>query len=231
MEKKFFILMLLCAALFTSCSQEEDSVYSCDKEVDAWVKANVDQVHVMTRAQWKGLSESVNRAVYRAFTPEQRIKFWQEKFAEVKRLDWSDAEINHIQKAEDFLNSHHNLFRKGRLDNDDLDELDAFFYKWAKDAEREFGWDKKVVYSIVATGNEVKDTKGNLVVRKRSLPASAKMSLAAEQGNHKDNCNCNNGSIWSCMNDAPCEDVDCDGSDNGCGLFMFFPCDGRCGGY
>lgn len=88
-----------------------------------------------------------------------------------------------------------------------------------------------VPYSIVATGNEVKDTKGNLVVRKRSLPASAKMSLAAEQGNHKDNCNCSNGSIFTCIGDALCEDVDCDGSSFGCGALLVYPCDGRCGGY
>lgn len=225
------IILGLCLVLFISCSQEDESVYSCDKQIDAWVKSNIDNVHYMTRSQWKGLSSKVNVAVYRAFTPKQKAAFWDEKFVEVKKMKWSKKELFHIQKAEDFMKSHTGLFRNGKKTPEELDELDTFFYKWQTDAERELGWDKKIVYSLVCTGAEVKDTKGTIIVRKKSLRSSAKLSLAAEAGSEKWGCNCNKACSMACFpTQSPCDDADCEGTDSGCGWFLAETCDGRCDG-
>lgn len=229
---KFFAAIWICQLFFTACSQDYDPVYSCDKQIDAWVKSNVDEVHAMTRAQWKGLSNKVNVAVYRAFTPEQKIKFWQEKFAEVKSLNWDTEEFHHIQKAEDFFMAHHDVYYEGRRTDEELDEIDKFFYTWQKEAERNFGWTKEIAYSIAGTGLALKDRKGTLEIRKKSLRSSAKMAVASESGNDKSECNCNTESNISCFPTVsyPCEDADCIGTTMGCGWLWVSECDGRCGG-
>ena len=50
-----------------SCAKEES--YSCNKEVDAWVKEHLDEVRSMTRSEWNELDPAVSRACYIAFTP------------------------------------------------------------------------------------------------------------------------------------------------------------------
>lgn len=234
MKKKivFCVMSLVCALSFLSCSQDDEKIYSCDKEINEWVNSNIDQVHLMTRSQWQGLSNKVGIAVYRAFTPKQKITFWQEKFRELKTLDWSKDELLHINKAEDFMNANVDLFDSDKRTEKDIDELNLFFYKWQKEAEEKLGWDKAIVYSIAGTGAAVKDKKGSIEIRKKSLKSIAKMSVLAESGNGNDpECNCNKESSISCFPAGPpCDKAKCDKTEYGCSWMWVSPCDGRCGG-
>lgn len=222
---------VLCFSMFMSCSEDSDTVYSCDKQVDAWVKANVAEVRTMTRKQWKGLSNRVNIAVYRAFKPEQKVRFWEEKLKEVKEMDWTRNELEHIQKVEVFLSTRHNLFENRKLTTKEIDELETFFYKWQQEAEQNLGWDKKVAYSIAATGLSLKDKKGNVEYRKKSLRSSAMMSAAAEPSPEKLDCNCKIENPIACFPAGPtCDETDCSSVNYGCGWLLLQSCDGRCGG-
>lgn len=110
MQKFISLALVIGAMIWASCSQDDAPCYSCDDEVNEMVKTNLEEIHSMTRSQWKDLDTNVSLAVYRAFTPEQKIQFCKEKFAEVKSLGWNEEELAHIEKAEAFVNSHPELF-------------------------------------------------------------------------------------------------------------------------
>lgn len=146
-----------------SCSQSDQITYSCDMEVDGWVKDNLSEIQKMNRTSWMNVASEYSIAVYRAFTPEQKVEFWRDKFQEVKKLSWNEKELSHIIKLESFMFDHTYYFYKAELSENDLDEMELFCYKWQEYAIEQFGWTKQVVGSIAMTGKKVLDTKGGIM--------------------------------------------------------------------
>jgi len=226
------ITLLLATALLlglASCSQDDTEIYSCNKEVNDWVTSNLEEIHLMKRSQWKELKPETSIPVYRAFLPSQKLCFWKEKFEEVKKLDWTDAELEHIKKVEDFMYAHTRFFDGEELDDEDLDELDAFFYGWSMEGKNQFNWSDAVPYAIACTGYTMTDTDGTLDMDESDVNAVSLKSSSKESS-----CNCNRKSLFSCIADplGTCEKSIsyCQGTDSGCGFLFAYKCDGTCGG-
>ncbi|MBR1378183.1 MAG: bacteriocin fulvocin C-related protein [Bacteroidaceae bacterium] len=219
-------LMNVCAVvalLLMSCSSDE-LTYSCDKEIDRWVKSNLNEIQQMTRAEWLGLNRGYAIATYRAFTPQQKVIFWQEKLAEVKQLPWSEDELRHIEQVEQFINVHHGFFYKETLTEDENDEIDIFFYKWMQQGIENYGWDKLVALSIAATGYKVKNTLGELELPLNTYAAS-NISNSIEP-----TCDCKTGLLQNAcfFSDETCVENDCSYLEDGCGWLLLQSCDGQC---
>ena len=157
MKKKLILIIVLTASIL-SCTEEK--VYSCNEDVNEWVISNLSSVKEMSRTDWIKLDDIQKQAVYNAFSPEQKVKFWEEKFTETKQMDWSPEELSHIIEAEDFFKTHKHFFYK-KLTDEDLNELELFAYLWVKKGVEVLGWMDKVGLSIIATGDSLQDTKGN----------------------------------------------------------------------
>lgn len=203
-----------------SCSSDEPK-YSCDPEVDKWVKEHVEEIHSMTRSEWLESDKALSVPIYRAFTPEQRINFWREKFQELKALPWSAGEIELIKDAESFFEEHLNLFGPEKNTDEQLDEVDFFFYKWCNKAKNEFSWSDDLIRLIIASGEKIQDTKGNVYKRANSVVSI--LSSSSERS-----CNCNIGSKFTCSPYVECEEKSCGGKDSGCGFLFWYACDGVC---
>lgn len=48
----------------------------------------------MTRSEWKNLNEDVKRGCFVAFTQEQKIEFWRDKFNEILELNWNQEAVD-----------------------------------------------------------------------------------------------------------------------------------------
>lgn len=156
----FFAVMALLTLSLKSYGQDNKTVYSCDPEINEWVKANLDKIHKMSRTEWLLLDEMKGRAVFAAFTPQQQQDFWQTKIKEVLALDWKTEERTHIQKLGNFFKEHFFIFSNHSPESEKV--LVDFCMKWASEAKEQLGWDDKIVYAIVMSGAKVLDTKGNL---------------------------------------------------------------------
>ncbi len=205
----------------------EDGVYSCDPSVDSWVKENKSEIQRMNRSQWLDLDENLSMAAYRAFTPKQRIQFWEERFDEIKQLPWSDKELKHISGVEDFMNNHQNFFEDKQLNDDQLDELHLFFYDWSKYALEELHWDKKVIDGILASGRKMINVKGDMLIQTEMKTRSAVvLTYSAEP-----TCNCNPDYFFAC---APNSDSECNIKKScklvtrSCGFLFLLDCNGLC---
>lgn len=214
---KFFV-SIFTVSLFFSCST--DPVYSCDNEIDVWVKEHMSDIKEMNRQEWKTLDPQYAIAVYRAFTPEQKNTFWKEKISEVKRLNWTDAEIKHISKVESFIDTNGEIFSNEVRTLEEEDKIELFFFQWSEYGKNTFGWTDEVVFSIVGTGFSARDTRGNSSII--NIQPGDRII-----GNGRD-CDCSTKSDW-CSAGWECKSSDnCDGTSHGCGWVWTYSCNGEC---
>lgn len=213
--------MLSAIFLFSSCNQEQEKIYSCDETINAWVKNNIDVIHQMSRSEWLNTPADISRSIYAAFTHKQRIAFWQDKFSELQDLAWNEEELSHINRAKAFMESHLDFFSGNPLSDEAIDEVDIFSYKWQKYAIDNLGWSKEVIFSIIACGNKVLSTKGDIEPLKNNIAGS----LLKTKG---ETCNCNRTDDW-CGSNETCTDTDCDAPTmNHCGTLLLMSCNGYC---
>lgn len=163
-KKILFALIVVTATVATvvSCSQED--IYSCDPVVNQWTKTNLSSIKTMTRANWTAVGNiSRQRAIYNAFTPEQRINLWAGKINETLELDWSADEKAHLETVLTFINENPNCFGNNEeITEQEQDNYDLFFYNWKEYAKTTLGWDDKLIYGIVCTPEKIADKEGNL---------------------------------------------------------------------
>lgn len=228
MRRLFLFLMAVFASItFVACSQDDDVVYSCDKSVDSWVKEHLPEIRSMTRSEWMELPASVDRAAYVAFTPEQKLAFWRDKFAEVLAMSsWSEAEVAHIRKAANFIETHVDIFADGGLTSSEEDELDTFFYKWKKYGQEQLGWDKEVAYYIAASGLPMPE-RGNDGNVTPTTKGSDHFEVYDPTSSSCD-CNLNHDFCWGSSMSGSCHNSDCDDSTIGCGWVWLQDCNGEC---
>lgn len=166
-----YLLLFLVAFSLVSCNEETEEIYSCNPTINKSIVENLSTFRNMSRAQWLRLSEDLKIPAYRTFSPEARFRFWKEKFAEVKKLNWTSAELQHIKSAENFLYSHPDIVSTKEISDELRNKRDLFFYEWMQTATNKLGWSKSTALSIVASGNKVVNTKGyiEIINKKKTL--------------------------------------------------------------
>lgn len=77
MRKNLFYVFISNISAFgvSSCSDQDDMVFSCDESVNLWAKENIAEIREMNRAEWKTLPASKKRAAYVAFTRNKKSHF------------------------------------------------------------------------------------------------------------------------------------------------------------
>jgi hypothetical protein len=217
-------IIVMCFAFF-SCLQEEE-VYSCDKDVNAWVKENLADIQQMTREDWLRLDESVNRAAYVAFKPEQKQKFWLQKLQEVLSLDWNELEKAHIKDFyQEILDNQQWFLDDFSKNESDFEKFEIFIFKWKEYAEVNFGWDKNIMGSIIASGNKLLDTTGKMQI---NITSSLRLKNGSEptcdcntsRGNQFNECN---SQYKHCSTKSGCIEYSW-----GCGFIYLEKCNGLC---
>lgn len=219
--KKIYSVVLLMITLLSSCNQ--DIVYSCDKSTNDWVYDNLNTIQVMTRSDWNRIEEKLKIPVYRAFTIEQKVAFWNEKLTDVLLFEWSDNEKTHIQSLITFINEHqHFLNGYALLSDKEKNTFDLYFHQWISTAKNNFKWNRKLLYAILASGHSLLDNKGTL-----AISPNRKTLLSSTESD----CNCSTESDWCSPNSWDCQNTLCVETNHGCGTLLVYGCNGRCGGY
>lgn len=251
--KKLLIIAvtLFCCLTNLSCQDTDNRVYSCDSAINRSIVDNLSSIRKMDRRQWLKLREDFKAPAYRAFTPEQKHELWKGKFIEVKKLPWTKAELEHIEKAIKWAEAHPNLWSDQKSTDEELNEMELFFTKWTIEAEEKLNWDKRVAIALFQTPDRMLDTKGTLEITKTGLilkPIS-KASLE-DPGLEVDTtdietpsdttditeteeelfCSCHEGSIVTLCFPLSCERswMPCKVTEKGCGLWWNQECNGLC---
>lgn len=124
-----------------SC-QKDEMFYSCDSQIEKWAIENKSELNKMTRKQFLEINNlSIKKAAYRAFTFENKQKVWREKYQELKMLDWSEAEWNHIGLLYSLVLSDKQNSILCANDVEEDDSLLIFSYRWEDYAKTTLGVD------------------------------------------------------------------------------------------
>lgn len=151
-------------------------------------------------------------------TPSTKYKFWQDKMQEVKNLDWSQDELEHIESLSDYIDNHSRIFEKDFWTNASLSaEFEDFIKDWRDIASKDLGWSQDIQYCIAAYGGTLdnhmlSDLRGGGTIT----------------GISNTYCNCSQKSDW-CCGKKKCSKATCISSlGDGCGTLLLYVCDGGC---
>lgn len=165
MKKRIVFFMVICLSLLPTAIYAQGQQQVCNTSVeDTWIKENKEKIKTMTRKDWLALKENENikKAVFSAFSPEQKQKFWEDKTLEViNQFEWNDKEKAH-------LNSLLERIRNGNAFSEDInnEEFLEFTIKWSEYATNELKWSRRLVYAIAGDGNRLKNKEGELILNK-----------------------------------------------------------------
>jgi len=237
MKTKFMVLAGI--ALFvaiTSCSKDDGITYSCDKEVDRWVKKNLDEIKEMTTVEFLEFSDvAVQKGVWAAFSIEQKQKVWFDKIENLLQLDWTEKEREHIESLLSYIKRSEFY---GPKDDVVKEQVYLAAYKWQEYAKEELGWSDRVIYAVAFTPNKVYKKDNILQVQIESRQKQPLVKRLPE-------CECHNGNTfnefpdcWKYSNDLHTWEPSqycrylanggCLANYDGCGFAGLLECNGLC---
>jgi hypothetical protein len=220
-------ISLCLLGLLVSCNNDE-LVYSCGKDIDAFIKKDLSTYSNIAREDWKDLPDSLKIPVYRTFSPGKCKSFWKEKEAELMKLQWSNEERTHILQL--YSKIEEDLFTPSYFENESLAlQWNNFLIQWVTYALEVLKWDYAMLYTISATGEEYTevylDNLRNELIQDSvfNAPYGGTNSLGGD-------CNCHSW-FW-CQFLRPgtweCKENGCTASSHGCGTLWLQSCDGKC---
>ena len=228
MDKRTLLqLLLFSVVIITGCSKYEDEDYSCNKEVNQWAKSNLNEIKKMKVAEWYSINDIVyQKAAYVAFDSNQRKELWLSKLQETLKLDWTNAEKEHISKLIYLIEDNSNLFdNKVSVD----DKTDLAIYQWKEYALEQLRWDHELIFSIIKTPEKLNANK-KLDTSLYKTPATKNNSES--DGNKQPLCNCNSNeshkwflcSLWF----HKCHIGVCEVRSKDCSDLWLYECNGLC---
>lgn len=230
---KVFSLIMLIFTLF-ACTTE-DHVYSCDPEVNEFIKGNLSEIQSLSRSEFNKISKNIQPAMFAAMPTGKKQMMWEEKTNEVLKLDWTNKERQHIELLLQEIKSNYKWYEDPILYED---EIDTFAYKWLSYANDELQWDQSTVYHIGFCLNPIIKNEGktmfleeenneietnNFIIKTRveypDVPATVKCTCRESEGDYYTSCGATKlmeCKKWNCI------------AVFGCGLAFQQVCDGGC---
>jgi hypothetical protein len=222
---------LMCLVLF-SCSQDEE-MYSCDKDINAWVKENMSDISRMNRKEWLEIGDiNYQRAAYRTYTAEQKQTLWIGKICEVlDNVGWTPQERKHIEALLSIVKENLKVF-DSNVDQKKMDRVEVDLYRWKEYAIEELKWSPELLYALVNTPEIM--TADKQIARSKNPKVRLKNGSEPAQPD----CDCNasiptEGSssgnylclyvFFQCSTIAQCTETSW-----GCGDFWLYNCNGVC---
>ncbi|WP_420571983.1 bacteriocin fulvocin C-related protein [Kordia sp.] len=197
-----------------SCSQEE-TCYSCDDQVDAYVKEHLKSIQQMNRADIIKYPNEMQRAMYRTLSAERKKEIWQDKFLQLNSLDLSEGERELMNKFQEFVN-------KANFEINLTDKERTYLERLREEAYAKYGWTQRFVVSAFGY---LEDVDRNGIIEKRDLEGVPE--LTDPDPDEKPKCDCDWG--FGCL-DGPCDGRDgaCEKTKRDCGWFWSNPCVSLC---
>ena len=208
----FFFIVFLAMLSMISCQKQQDVCYSCDSEIDAFVKANKEQLLHFNLTDLTLLELEKQKAAYRSYNAIKKSALWKEKYKFI--LDNADnlynqEELKEIRVLYDFISP-------DIVEN--REEILLFVEEWFLRTKEKFSWSDNR-YRFLFFSLEFDET-----------------AFLAREVDPKPTvyCNCNDKHSGILIEDCPsimpdCRKVTtCEATDSGCGYIWIDKCNGDC---
>ncbi|MGV8945064.1 MAG: bacteriocin fulvocin C-related protein [Lutibacter sp.] len=182
----------------------------------------------MDRIELSKLSNGKQRAAFRTFTPEKRKELWISKLKQIKSLDFSTNEVNHLKFIEKFIN-------KYDFSKEMTIEQEKLFNDWFEEGRLKYGWTPYFLVSGFAILNE--DAVLNKNDFQNEFPIISTRGIEDEDeddgtggGGSTDDCDCNWDITCQLSGLGDCSDNGCRDTTLGCGWLGMQNCTNDCSG-
>lgn len=226
MKTKLYLSVLISIFLIlSSCNKEDEyKTYSCDSEINTWVKTNLNALDKFTLQQVIAEPYEKQKAIFNAISPEKRFALWGDKFANVLSLKWTIEERHHIELLRDFLSIDHFSDPSDIAIIKSHKTRDEFLKTWIYFGNQNLGWSYPLLASLVLRlDTPHKDgflqESGFIIDGPPSQPPVSNP------------CKCSRGDDWCSAWGGPegkCEKDLCEATNWGCGTLFTKKCDGNC---
>ncbi len=209
---KHSFLPILVFFFYCSFTFEPDPIYSCDPEINAWVKANKTTfLHFDRKDIVSFKSFEKQKAIYLSLNGEKKCAIWKEKLnIELYGKDMLKDDVLHLKKMIDFMTPSH--FES--VGNDLA--LKTFCKEWKKIAIEKLSWSEEKLIRIGYTFM----TQDELLKLYNEIRLNSSGSF----------CNCTMTTYCVVTNQgATCKNGGCIATGSGCGWLLLEPCTGSCG--
>lgn len=196
-----------------SCQQEE-ACYSCDENVDAYIKAHLKSIQEMDRAEIITHPNEMQRVMFRVLSPTKKKEVWLDKFVQLNSLDLNEAERILMKKFHDFVIAMN-------FEDDFSDKDIAYLESLREEVFTKHGWTQRFVVGAFGYLENV-DSNGIILVKEIGD------DFVITDPNSDKDCDCRWG--FACL-DGPCDErkgVCKRDDDSGCGWFFLEKCTGLC---
>lgn len=208
--KKSIVAICVLIFLCVGCNQDE-SCYSCDESIDAFVKENLKEIQQMDRATIITYSNEQQRAMYRSLSSDRKKEIWKDKFVQINSLDLSEGERKLMKKFENFVNQYDFSRLITSQEKDYLNSL-------REEGMQKFNWSQRFVVSAFGYLENI-DKSGILTQTKDTAEDAIEPD--------KPKCDCDWG--FGCL-DGPCDKRKdkCEITQTDCGWLWSDKCIGLC---
>ena len=233
MKNLHYYFMLSMMLLF-SCQQEE-IIYSCDPEMDDYIKSNISEIQTMSTAEFLKIEKELQPSIFNVLKVKQKQQIWLDKYEDALKLNWTDEEREHIMLLIRYIQDNKTFFEDPKKYED---EISIFAYKWRRYAENVLMWDNNMIYSMVYDpGYLIKDSQNKLIIienndfsEKTNIPILTKKFKKREENNPPPTVKCScNEAVNDCGTTGlmTCRKWNCIAI-YGCGFLFQAVCDGGC---
>lgn len=210
----FFIL-----ATITSCN-DDILEYSCNPDVNKFVKTNILILSQIKLDEFNQMSNLLQRATFRSYSPEKRFELWTEKLEKMLAIEpLTELEAIHIEKLINHLSI------ESFISNEEGDPLriqnEIFSINWQDYALNSLKWDKArlafVISSLFISEADYKYSLNQAKIEPKQLTVPVY------------DCGCNTGTNFcDSYTNGNCVEGNCNSSASGCGWVWMEECNGQC---
>lgn len=207
------ILAALTLIIASSFKKDGDPKYSCDPNIDAWVKNNKAKIEVLSRKEVSFLAPDSGLAVLHCMSALRKYSLWKEKIA-LDYLTLTESEKHYFYRLVDKYSSEIYTSEPARV------EFEKFSKEWTADVKTNLGWSDIKIFiltNVMATEDEWR------VIVERRTALGSKFSCSGSG----ETCCC----LYSisCNPSFSCVTVNCGSNfQTDCGVFGTSRCTGIC---
>ena len=212
------IIGIVSMVLLIVACQDDEVKYSCNPNVDNYVKSSYNELYLMDSYEFSSLAIEVQRAAFRSFSPEKKHDLWFDRLNLILCNEtWSEEEYLHIYSLIEFLDI--DLFVS--IDPTSLyaSEIKEFSSEWINYAYETLAWDKSRLAFVVSSLSLNFDDYLLQLSEIKTIRSSTQL-------NDESSCDCNITSNY-CSVSLDCY-PGCISSNGGCGWLWSEPCNGIC---
>lgn len=173
------VISLLVVALFTTGKAETGNGNSGSR--------SINDLSGIDRDTWKSLPPQIRIPVYKTFSYEKKRDFWRLKHEELMKLNWNQAELEHINLFYSVICEDPILMERGVQSEEIEDRFEIFLYNWKEHAREVLGWNVVQVFAVSGSGDEVLNTRGEIKIY---TPQAMGIRFAYGTRSLFDDCSC-----------------------------------------